>query len=209
MPHRDDTRILLQQWQSGDSTALHQLLERNLDWVRRRVERRLGSFLRERGEAADYVQDTMIQVLQYGPQFIVSDQAMFRALLAKIIENVLRSRFRWFHAARRGEQETVSYSRHDVLDLDRPRKQITRPSEIAVRAEGQVELHLAIDLLDAEDRDVVLLRQWEGLSFEDIAKTLSLTSDAARMRFRRALERLARTVERLRSGELQALVEGR
>jgi DNA-directed RNA polymerase specialized sigma24 family protein len=54
-----------------------------------------------------------------------------------------------------------------------------------------------------------MLRQWDGLSFGDVGERLGIAEDAARMRFQRALGRLARLVQRLRAGELQkVLAEG-
>ena len=55
---------------------------------------------------------------------------------------------------------------------------------------------------NCEDRDVIVLRQYDGLAFAEVAERVGLAENAARMRFQRALRRLARQVEQLRSGEL-------
>ena len=116
-----ETRVLLENWQAGDRQSLDVLLERNLSWIRGRVQKRLGAFLRRKGDATDYVQETMVEVLSYGPRFVVSNQAAFRALLAKIIENVLRSSYSWHKAQRRSDDRARPLSRDSVLDLDPPR----------------------------------------------------------------------------------------
>ena len=45
-------------------------------------------------------------------------------------------------------------------------------------------------------------REWEGLALAEIGRRLDVSEDAARMRFNRAVRRLARTVRGLRSGNL-------
>ena len=52
-------------------------------------------------ESSDIVQDAALQFLKYGPRFILSDEEKFRALLVRIVENVLRDKHDWFSARRR------------------------------------------------------------------------------------------------------------
>jgi DNA-directed RNA polymerase specialized sigma24 family protein len=53
-----------------------------------------------------------------------------------------------------------------------------------------------------------VLRQWQGLSFADTGQKLGIAEDAARMRFQRALARLAQVVKRIQQGHLgQVLAE--
>ena len=56
------------------------------------------------------------------------------------------------------------------------------------------------ELLDPEDRRVMLLRQWQELEFEAIGEQLGISADAARLRFHRALPKLANKLQQLRSG---------
>ncbi len=51
-----------------------------------------------------------------------------------------------------------------------------------------------------DDREVLILRQWDGLSFDEIGKRLEISTSAARVRHLRAVRRLAREVEELRRG---------
>ena len=67
-------------------------------------------------------------------------------------------------------------------------------------------LRLAIGLLEVDDREVVVLRQWDGLPFEEVGTRLGISADAARMRFQRALVEVAAKVALLRRGELGVLL---
>lgn len=197
LPSRDETLPLLQRLQEGDEEALRELLARDLEWVRELVHRRLGPRLRQHGETQDFVQEAALRALRFGPRFVVSDQRRFRALLARIVENVLCDAADHVGALRRGAgaaqmQETVA------VPLDHLAASITSPSQVASRREEQAWLEIALELIDAEDRRLIRLREWDRLEFEEIGLRMALAPDAARMRFHRALGRLARKVLVLR-----------
>ena len=200
------TRVLLERWHSGDPEALNTLIEKNLPWIRTRVDRRLGPLLRSKGDASDYVQDAMVEFLRYGPRFLLSNVAHFRALLARLIENVLRGKHDWHSAQRRSFDRERPLPSDSVLNFDTPRDAVTRPSEIAQQQEGELLVRLGIALLDPEDQEVLLCRQWDGLSFAEIGERLQVTEDAARMRFNRTLPRLAEKVDLLRKGDFETLL---
>lgn len=194
------TMELLQRWHSGDRDALDELIERDLPWIQQHVRRRLGPLLRARGETVDYVQDAMIEILQYGPRFVSASQSRFRAMIARIVENSLRDQHDWYKAKRRAMSRERPIPSDSVLDIDGRLGAITRPSQNAEKSERESYVRLALELLDPDDRKVILLRQWEEKSFPEIAEELHITTDSARMRFNRALPRLGRKVAELRAG---------
>ncbi len=200
--HDDETYALLRRTHAGDEEALRALVARDLEWLRDLVHRRLGARLRQFGETADFVQDAALRALRYGPRFVVVDRARFRALLAKIVENVLCDAADHAQAQRRGggrphDQETVA------VPLDAHAASLTSPSSHASRLEEQAWLEIALELLEAEDRRLIRMREWDRLEFDAIGARLGLAPDAARMRFNRALGRLARKVVALRSAGFQ------
>lgn len=205
-PELSQTFQLLSRLHSGDGHALGALLERDLPWIRAQVEKQLGKELRRHFSAEDIVQETMVQILRDGPRFTISDQAHFRALLARMITNVLRMKHRFLHQERRDVgRETALHSRSAVLDLDASQ---TRPSQAAIRSETQAWMQLCMDLLDPKDREVIVLRQWQELSFVEIGTKLEIDQAAARMRFERALARLARLVKRAQTEGIAAVLAG-
>lgn len=196
----DETRVLLQRWHAGDRAAIDVLVARDLGWIREFVRGRLGPLLRARGETMDYVQDAIVDVLRYVPPFVTSDRARFRALLARILENHLRDAHDHHAAARRAPERERPLPSESVLDLDGGRRPATAPGSAAERSEERAWVRLALELLEPEDREVILLRQWHELEFGAIAQRLGVSEDGARMRFHRALPRLAQKLERLRRG---------
>ncbi len=64
------------------------------------------------------------------------------------------------------------------------------PAAAATNRELAEQVEQAIDLLDDQDREVILMRHYEHLSNQEIAEVLGLTSPAASMRYLRAVRRL-------------------
>lgn len=197
-----ETLVLLQRWHGGDRVALEALLERDFDWVRRRVERRLGPVLQQRGDADDYVHDAMIEALRYTPPFLMSDKEQFRALLARITENVLRDHAERLRAQKRDPRRERPYAGDTMLSLDPPKQSVARPSQLASKSEEQVWLEIGLEMLDADERRIVRGREFDGRSFVEIATEIGLGEDAVRKRFNRALPKLARIVRDLQTGNV-------
>lgn len=203
------TYHLLQRWHRGDRVALDEILQRDLPWIRSQVGRRLGDALRAKGETQDFVQDAMMEVLRYGPRFLMSDRSQFRALMCRIIENVLRGKHDWFQAHRRQMAREKPLPDDSLLHLDPPdRSSVARPSQAAQAQEREAWVRMALELLAPEDREVILRRQWHEQSFGEMGADLGLSEDAARMRYHRALPRLYRKIQQLRGGRIAEALAG-
>lgn len=198
----DVTLALLQRWHAGDREALHELVQRDLPWIRARVRQRLGDRLREHGNTDDFLQDAVIDILNYTPRFIAEDGATFRRLVTQIVENCLRGQTEFYSRMRRNRARQQPLDHDTVLPIASDRRQPTTPSQHAVRNEEEAWLRLALDLVDPNDRDVIVMREWQGESFAAIGASLGVPENTARMRFARAMGRLADKVEALRRGEL-------
>lgn len=204
---KTDTVYLLERWHAGDRESLDRLLERHLPWIRDRVHHRLGDLLRRRGETGDYVQEAMVEVLNYTPRFRVSNEAQFRALLARIIENTLRDQHEWYTARRRDIARDRPFKPDTVLDLDGDLERTPKtPSNVVDQEEREAWVRLGIELLEPRDREVIVLRQWESLSFPEIGTRLGLDRSAAHKRFSRAIERLGKIVWAMRQGHVDVVL---
>ncbi len=64
------------------------------------------------------------------------------------------------------------------------------PAAAATMQELQRRFQAAIETMDEQDREIVLMRHFEQLSNQDVAKALGLTEPAASMRYLRAIRRL-------------------
>lgn len=211
MPMRmPDTAELLLRWANGDNDAMAQLVAQDAPWIERQVRARLGAHLRQRLDTQDIVQDTLLTILRTGPRFVCSDRTHLRALLARMVENTIRGEAHHHAAAKRDLRREVradaSNSSASVLFLDQRAAAVTDPGAAAAKTETRDWMRLALELLEPDDRNVILWREHEGLPFHDVAARLGMSEDAARMRFARALPKLARKLKSLRAGELGTLL---
>lgn len=202
------TRDLLRRWHDGDREALDEVIHRHLPWIHRYVHDRLRGPLRAQAETLDLVQDSVLDVLRYGPRFELADEDAFRGLLARIVENNLKDRQKWLRRACRDAGREAGGCTDSVLMLDPPATQGSTPSQRASADESAEWIRLAVELLDPADREIILLREWDELSFAAISERLGCAENAARMRFQRALPKLAAKVAELRAGRVAALLGG-
>lgn len=207
---RDETVWLLQRWHSGDRAALDALLRKHLPKLEEFVSSNLKSelqALRREGEARDLVQITAARVLEYVPAFVPEDGAQFQRLLRTFVRNEIKNLLRAPRTARRMPDR--ERDEDPVLDL-----RSSRTSMIPDRAAQRNERHsraralvrMALEFLDDEVRRIVEMRQFGELGWDQIAAELDLQPDTVRMRYSRALPRLANHVRRLREGRIEDLL---
>jgi len=199
-----ETTQLLQRWRDGDESALDDILRRHLPWVRQHVRERLGADLRAKLASEDVVQEAMLDFLRNGPRFVPANEAQLRALLARIVTNTLCDQGNWFRAARRRMAAEVHLA--SSVELGDPAA-TDQPAADAASREQAERLRLAMEVLGERDRQLLVWRQWEQLSFAAIGSRLQMEEEAARAAARRALERLRETMTHLRTGDVDGALD--
>ena len=193
--------------EGGDSLKSpehEELLERHLSWIQSFVHRKLSDLIRSKAETGDIVQDAVMQFIRYGPRFHLSNDRQFRALLAKIVENVLRDKYDWFTAHRRAIARERPLPPDTVLNLDPSEGMVDSPSQIVQRNEQEAWVRLGLELLEPGDRRIIIFRDWEDLSFTEIGKRSGLSKSTARRKYLDSIEQLIDKVRALKSGDLEA-----
>lgn len=182
--------------QRGDRPALEELFTRYFERIRRIAERRLGPGLRRDLDAADIVQDSMAVALRKLPQFRLQGEDSFVHWMGTIVEHQITDRASWQHAKSRDHAREVALDAGSSVDQPaRPVRQVAdedpSPLQAAALQEARDLVVESLACLDDAHREVVLLREYEGRSWEDIARRTGHASpDAARMFHTRALELL-------------------
>jgi RNA polymerase sigma-70 factor (ECF subfamily) len=74
---------------------------------------------------------------------------------------------------------------------------LTTPSQVAIRAERQLQLQAVLNRMEPIDREILALRHFEELSNGEAAEVLGLSKTAANNRYIRALGRLRDLVEKV------------
>lgn len=183
----DRTNELIARVNRGEEAAFHELLERDLGWVRRRVKDRLGPGLRGRAETVDLVQSTMVEVLRYRPRLRVDGREQFRALMVRVVENVIRAFYDHVRAQCRDLAREERIGSDSGCQHASPRP---TPAELCAELEDNRRLRAALERLRPSERHVLELRYFNQLSFAEIGAALNLSPDAARMQCNRAEARL-------------------
>ena len=203
-PDSQETEGLLEQAAAGDSLARERLLKRHRPRLREFVEVHLDPALRARLDASDVVQEAQLEVARRLPDFLQRRPMPFRLWLRKTAyERLLMLRRRHHGAARRSVGREVALPDRSSLALA---QQLlaphSSPSRQADRQEQARRVQEALARLAEADREVLLMRHYEDLPYEDIGCILGIEPAAARKRAGRALVRLhALLAEVERGGE--------
>jgi RNA polymerase sigma-70 factor (ECF subfamily) len=147
----------------------------------------------DRDEADDLVQETFIRA--WGRMDDLREPAAALAWLAGITRNAARDRLRSRHRRAR-----LVESERDRI-VDNPAGQ--RPDDNLAAAQLGAAVRRAVDDLADKYRMVLLLREVDGMSYEQVAQLLDLPVGTVESRVHRARAALGRRLERMRKrGEL-------
>ena len=196
-PEHSQTLELLNLAGQGNQAAINRLLERHRNALRRAVELRLDKALRRRVDASDIVQDVLLEANRRLAAYLENPVLPFHLWLHNMArDRIIDSHRRHRGAARRSldrEQslQVTGGAEHSTLNLDgRLVDPELTPAADAVWKELQVRFQTAVEELEEQDREIVILRHFEQLSNADVAKLLGLAPPAASMRYLRAMRRL-------------------
>ena len=112
----------------------------------------------------------------------------------------------WLYGvARRVLLHKYRRARRDAKLLDRlgrrPLRHEPGPELQLVRSVEHELVHRAAAQLSESDREILRLHVWEELTHAEAAQVLAIETEAAKQRFHRAKQRLARHFERISGGE--------
>ncbi len=178
---------LLERAKRGERDALTELHLRYGPLVLARIRDGFRTDLRRRYDPEDLSQSVAVEVLRDLADFEDRGEAAFRHWLYIKAESKIVARLR-SEFGRDGSRRTARLSTEDGL---RAVSAGDGPETGAERADAESRLHALIAALDDADREILLLRGDDGLSFADIADRLSLPSaEAARKRYARTILRV-------------------
>jgi RNA polymerase sigma-70 factor (ECF subfamily) len=191
-PDSPETQHLLQQAGAGDKAAFERLFAEHRPQLRRFVEQRLDPKLRARVDASDVVQEAQLEVLGRLADFLQRQPMPFRLWLRKTAyERLLKIRRRHVEAAQRSlDREVPLPDRSSLALAQQLLASGSTPSQHLDRREAARRVRQAIARLSEIDREIVLMRNFEGLSNQDVAHVLQIDPSTASQRFGRALLRL-------------------
>jgi RNA polymerase sigma-70 factor (ECF subfamily) len=164
-----DEQLMLD-FQQGKPEAFEELFRRYLHPVYGFFRRRLTNVSR----AEDLAQETFIVILRGAERY--EKRAMFRTYLYAVAMKLL-----W------GERRRESRAPRTRTDVE----ELTQPSDLA----AGLWIRDALTRLDEDHREVLMLREYEQLSYDEIAELLKVPTNTVRSRLFRARAELKLLLE--------------
>ncbi len=173
---------LVQRCAAGDEVACADLVEEH----QRMVVQLAINLLGDRDEALDLSQEVFLRVFRTIHRF--RGQSSLRTWIYRIAVNQARNRHRGWRRRHRADQ--VSLDEHvkthgDILSLrEAPPDRVLAQKELAQRLKD------ALDRLPFDQRTAIVLREVDGLSYEEIAFSLGVAIGTVKSRLTRARQAL-------------------
>jgi RNA polymerase sigma-70 factor (ECF subfamily) len=148
--------------------------------------------MRARVDASDVVQEAQAEVLRRIGDYLEREPMPFHLWLRRLgYENLLRIRRQHVEAGCRTVNREMALPEASSVVLARNLLGSDgTPSQHVARNELLARLNQAMADLAEEDREVLLLRNYEGLSSQEVGQLLGIEAATARKRHGRALIRL-------------------
>ena len=196
-PDSPKTEELLGNARQGNAAAVNELLDRHRAALRRMIDLRMDRALARRVDASDIVQDVLVEANRRLEEYLKNPVMPFHLWLRHMAKDrIIDAHRRHRVAARRSvdrEQPLAAPAGldHSTLELA---AQLCDPELTPAAAAAWHELErrfqAAVETLEERDREIVLMRHFEQLSNQEVAKILDLSEAAASMRYLRAIRKL-------------------
>jgi RNA polymerase sigma factor (sigma-70 family) len=171
---------------SGDVNSLELLINR----YRKQVYTYIFLLVKNQHLAEDVFQDTFIKVIKSLDDGKYRDNGKFLAWVLRIAHNLVIDHYR-------KEKQLSATSREDFgQDILNSRKYAVKPEEdTIIDRQIRKDIRQLVDSLPAEQKEVLILRQYCELSFKEIAEHTNVSINTALGRMRYALINLRRMVK--------------
>ena len=179
-------QVLLNHYLSGDRSAMSQLIERHS----RRVRDYINMMVKDRDVADDIFQETFIKAVRVIDEGRYTDIGRILSWILRIAHNQVIDHFR---AERQDKSVSESEAGYDMLGTLKLAERTVEDAMVSEQIERDVRG--LVELLPAEQREVVMMRYFSGLSFKEIAEQTNVSINTALGRMRYALINLRRMIK--------------
>jgi RNA polymerase sigma-70 factor (ECF subfamily) len=169
---------LVQRCASGDEIACTELVGDH----QRMVVQLAMNLLGDRDEALDLSQEVFLRVFRTIHHF--RGQSSLRTWIYRIAVNQARNRHRFWRRRHRADQ--VSLDEHLATHGDFVSEGEATPERVLAQKELAARLQAALDRLPFDQRTAIVLREIDGLSYDEIAFSLGVAVGTVKSRLTRA-----------------------
>ena len=179
-------RVLLNNYLSGDRSAISELIERHSQ----RVRNYIGMMVKDSDIANDIFQETFIKAVQVIDEGRYVDSGKFLSWVLRIAHNRVLDHFRREKSSRQVNESEAGYDMIGTMRFSEPTAE-----DNLVLSEVEQTVRNLIDQLPEEQQEVVRLRYYSKLSFQEIAEQTDVSINTALGRMRYALINLRRMIK--------------
>ena len=177
---------LLGRYLQGDRSAISSLIEK----YSRRVRDYIRMMVKDTDVADDIFQETFIKAVRVIDEGRYADNGKFLSWVLRIAHNQVIDHFRAGRAAATVGESSAGYN---ILGTMRFAE---RTVEESIEAEQtSAEVRALVEELPDEQREVVMLRYYSGLSFKEIAEQTGVSINTALGRMRYALINMRKMIK--------------
>ena len=190
MNDREVDQVLVERAQKGDSRAFELLVSK----YQRRLTRLLFRFVKDEHEVNDVAQEAFIKAYRALPNF--RGDSAFYTWLYRIAINTAKN-FLVVNGRQPVIQGGLANDEGELLDLTEQMPDYRTPETDLLNREIIHTVDAAVSGLPEELRQAIMLREMEGLSYEEIAQTMNCPIGTVRSRIFRAREVIAKELRPL------------
>jgi len=177
---------LIMRFVKGEQSCFEQLIHRH----KTKVFAYISLYIRDQALAEDIFQDTFLKVMQSVKTGKYADNGKFLSWVMRIAHNLIIDHFR-----RVKQMNTVSNDNYESDIFNSKRFAEDNVEDNMIKRQIQKDIRKMISMLPDDQREVVILRHYSGLSFKEIADLTGVSINTALGRMRYALINLRRTME--------------
>ena len=177
---------LIQRFIKGEQSCFDQIIQRH----KNKVYSYISLYIRDQALADDLFQDTFMKVIQSVKAGKYYDNGKFLSWVMRIAHNLIIDHFR-----RVKQMNTVSNDDYESDIFNSKKLADSTVEDDMIRRQIQKDVRKMISLLPEDQREVVILRHYAGLSFREIAGITDVSINTALGRMRYALINMRKLME--------------
>lgn len=189
MSNKSDDKELVKRAQNGDSAAFDLLVRK----YQGKVVSLITRYINDHAEALDVAQEAFIKAWKALPNF--RGDAAFYTWIYRIAINTAKNFL--VSRGRRPVESAVDLGDAEEFVIDSKMRDIDTPEHLLLTDEIRDTVMRTIDSLPEDLRTAIMLRELEGLSYDEIAEVMDCPIGTVRSRLFRAREAIDRELEPL------------
>lgn len=185
------TLFLLDRARLGSESAWREIYRRYRTMLVVQIRSRIPDFARHRFDAEDVLQAAFFKAWAHIHRFEYRGEGSLRAWLGTLVFNEFQNELR---SQKAGPSQLPAASR-DEDDEDAELVVPDPGQDQTLPAFDRLDLFEQLGRLDPEDRDLVTMRVFEDMTWDEIGEILGCSRGHAQVQYQRAVERLQRLLE--------------